>query len=466
VKILVVDDEKRMATLVADTLEDEGHTVTTASNGREAIAALDADPPGLVLTDLRMPPPDGMAVLAHARGRPDPPEVVLMTAHGTVRNAVEAMREGAYDYLQKPFELDEVIAVVDRVQDLRALRAESASLREENARLLDRLGDASAAFDGIVGQSPAMAEVFALARKVAETDATVLIRGESGTGKGRIARAIHVASPRARGPFVKINCGALPETLLESELFGHEKGAFTGAVKEKPGRFELAENGTVFLDEIGEVSPATQVKLLQVLEERSFTRVGGTETLTCDVRLLAATHRDLEAMIREGEFREDLFYRLNVFPLEMPPLRVRGEDRLRLVEHHLGRRGRDPGSIRPEALDRLLAHDFPGNVRELENLLERALILAGSDPITPEHFPSLAGDRAPAGGAAGALDIPEEGLSLEALEKDLILRALDKAGGNKSHAARLLGLTRRTLYSRMEKHGLGTSGGDDPGDEA
>jgi transcriptional regulator with GAF, ATPase, and Fis domain len=247
-------------------------------------------------------------------------------------------------------------------------------------------------------------------------------------------------------------------------LFGHEKGAFTGAVKEKPGRFELAEGGTVFLDEIGEVSPATQVKLLQLLEERSFVRVGGTETLTADVRLIAATHRDLEAMIREGELREDLFYRLNVFPLEMPPLRVRGEDRIRLVRNYLSRRGRDPEVIRTDAMERILGHDFPGNVRELENLLERALILAGSSPVTAEHFPSLAG-----GGrerqASRALEIPDEGLSLETLERDLIERAIAKAGGNKSQAARLLGLTRRTLYSRMEKHGLGLAAGADDDDE-
>jgi DNA-binding NtrC family response regulator len=463
-KILVVDDERKMATLVAGALEDEGYDVAIARDGREAIAAIDESSIDLVVTDLRMPPPDGMAVLAHCRALAVPPEVVMMTAHGSVSNAVAAMRAGAYDYLTKPFELDEVVALAARVADLIDTRRETHALRAENARLVEKLGDAGAAFDGIIGESEVMREVFALARKVADSDATVLIRGESGTGKGRIARAIHAASPRNSRPFVKINCGALPETLLESELFGHEKGAFTGAVKQKPGRFELAEGGTVFLDEIGEISPAVQVKLLQVLEEKRFVRVGGTETLTCDVRLLAATHRDLERMIPAGEFRQDLFYRLNVFPIEMPPLRVRGNDRALLVRRYLESRGREPEAIDREAMRLLLGYDFPGNVRELENLLERAIILAGDRGITRADFPSLA----PTGSAPPpALEIPEEGLSLDEVERRLIEQAIEKAGGNKSQAARLLGVTRRTLYSRMEKHGMGppASAGGEEGPE-
>ncbi len=461
-RILVVDDEAKMTTLVAEALTDDGHEVQTARNGRQAIDILAGDVFEMVVTDLKMPPPDGLELLKHCRQLSDPPEVVMMTAHGTVSNAVVAMKAGAYDYLSKPFELEEVVALASRVQELRTVRTDRASLKEENLRLVERLGDASAAFEGIIGDSPAMEEVFALARRVAEADATVLVRGESGTGKGRLARAIHEASPRAAHPFVKINCGALPETLLESELFGHEKGAFTGAVRQKPGRFEIADGGTVFMDEIGEVSPAIQVKLLQVLEEKCFTRVGGTQTLKSDVRLLAATHRDLDAMIREGEFREDLYYRLNVFPIELPPLRARGNDIVLLIRHVLARKGRRPEQISALAVDFLLGHEFRGNVRELENLLERALILAGDEEITAEHFPSLAGARAEAGVAERAtLKIPDDGISLEEVERGLIVQALEKAGGNKSQAARLLGVTRRTLYSRLEKHGLMAGGAPD-----
>ncbi len=464
-KILVVDDEAKMTALVAGALQDEGHEVATARSGREAIDALADRAFEMVITDLKMPPPDGLQLLKHCRSLGDAPEVVMMTAHGTVSNAVEAMKAGAYDYLTKPFELDELLALAARVQELRRVRTERQALREENRRLVERLGDASAAFEGIIGESPAMREVFALAQKVAESDATVLIRGESGTGKGRLARAIHEASPRAGRPFVKINCGALPETLLESELFGHERGAFTGAVRQKPGRFELAAGGTVFMDEIGEVSPAIQVKLLQILEEKRFTRVGGTQTLQTDVRLIAATHRDLEAMIRDGEFREDLFYRLNVFPIDLPPLRARGNDVVLLARHYLARKGREPHAITPAAISLLLNYEFRGNVRELENLLERALILAGIEPIDVRHFPSLAGGTP--GPQVGTLEIPDTGISLEGVERDLIVRALEKSGGNKSQAARLLGVTRRTLYSRLEKHGLLASGaqlegGDDP----
>jgi two-component system NtrC family response regulator len=455
-KILIVDDEVRLGELVADALGDEDHDVSTARSGEDAIALVDGRSFDLVITDLRMPPPDGLAVLSHCRSLADPPEVVMMTAHGSVANAVAAMRAGAHDYLTKPFELEEVVAIADRVADLRRVRTEREALRAENERLRAKIGDEGEAFAGIIGDSEPMREVFTLARKVSDSDATVLIRGESGTGKGRLARAIHAASPRRDHPFVKINCGALPETLLESELFGHEKGSFTGAIKQKPGRFETAEGGTVFLDEIGEISPAVQVKLLQVLEEKTFVRVGGTVPIIGDVRILAATHRDLESMIREKEFREDLFYRLNVFPLEMPPLRVRGNDLVLLVEHILAAKGVRRDAITGEAMQKLLGHPFPGNVRELENVLERAIILAGDEPIDAGKFPALidAGSGGMDAGAAIDLDVPATGLSLEAVEKTLIQRAMERAGGNKSHAARLLGVTRRTLYSRMEKHGL------------
>jgi two-component system NtrC family response regulator len=395
-----------------------------------------------------------------------------MTAYGSDRIARRAlMEDGASDYLVKPIELREVRHAVERIDERRRLAAERDALREENEVLRagaegrGRLGD-------VIGRSPLMQEVFALASKVARTDATVLLRGESGTGKDRIARAIHSESARSRAPFVKVNCGALPETLLESELFGHEKGAFTGAVKEKPGRFATASPGTIFLDEIGEVSPAIQVKLLQVLEEKRFVRVGGNQTLECDVRIVAATNRNLEEAIRGGDFREDLFYRLNVFPIHIPPLRERAEDLPLLVEHFLARLGRKTGDVDPSAMALLLDYSYPGNIREMENLLERATIIAGGGRILREHFPAImasgtgasaspgpqgAGPSAgvaPAPGGGFTVELPAEGLKLEDLEKRLIERALERSQGNKSLAARLLGLTRRTLYSRLEKHGM------------
>jgi transcriptional regulator with GAF, ATPase, and Fis domain len=300
----------------------------------------------------------------------------------------------------------------------------------------------------------------------------VLLRGESGTGKDLFARAIHGSSRRAGGPWVKVNCGALPEHLLESELFGHEKGAFTGAVRQKPGRFEDAQRGTIFLDEIGELPTSLQVKLLQVIEEKTFTRVGGNQPVTVDVRIVAATNRELEAMVRERGFREDLFFRLNVFPVRLPPLRERPGDVARLVEHFMRRQGAAAEKVTPDAMRALERYAWPGNVRELENTLERALILAGADPIGLEHlsFTRPEPGGAPPGGRGGAPPwvprIPPEGLSLETLERELIIQALELAGGNKSQAARLLGLTRRTLYSRMERHGLRRPGeGDEPGDE-
>ncbi len=297
-----------------------------------------------------------------------------------------------------------------------------------------------------------MKEVFHLARKVAATDATVLIRGESGTGKTVLARAIHLASERAGRPFLKVNCGALPETLLESELFGHEKGSFTGATARKDGLFTVANSGTVFLDEIGDVSPTIQLKLLQVIEERTFLTVGGTKMLTVDVRIVAATNRVLEEAISDGSFREDLFYRLNIFPITLPPLRGRSEDIPALVERFLKNKGQALDRLSPAAMKALASHRLPGNVRELENLLERALILAGDAPISPEliqHPGRVGGDNSLTG-----IEIPDEGLVLEELEKDLIIKAIRKAGGNKSKAAALLGLTRRTLYSRMERYSI------------
>jgi transcriptional regulator with GAF, ATPase, and Fis domain len=314
----------------------------------------------------------------------------------------------------------------------------------------------------VVGDAPATRAALELVRKVAATDSTVLLRGESGTGKDLFARTLHALSARAGGPWVKVNCGALPEALLESELFGHEKGAFTGAIRQKPGRFEDAHGGTLFLDEIGELPPSLQVKLLQAIEEKTFTRVGGNRPLTVDARILAATNRPLEEMVKAGTFRADLFYRLNVFPIVLPPLRERPGDVPRLVEHVLRRHGAPPGKLAPGALRALQGYAFPGNVRELEHTIERALILAGADEITAAHlsFAQPESRTEP----AWVPRIPPEGLSLEALEKELILQSLERAAGNKSAAARLLGLTRRTLYSRMEKHGLRVAADGDDGE--
>jgi len=455
-RILVVDDEIKNAELTALELKDAGHDVEWVNGGAAALERLEKARFDAVVTDLRMPPPDGLALLREVRRRWPDALVVLMTAYASMETARRALKEGAYDYVDKEGEFR------GELRDVLERAARERTLTDDNRRLagtVDRLRQGLAT---VVGGSAAVKQARGLAEKVAGTDSTVLLRGESGTGKDLFARAIHFASRRADGPWVKVNCGALPENLLESELFGHEKGAFTGAVRQKPGRFEDADGGTLFLDEIGEVPLPLQVKLLQVIEEKTFLRVGGNQPRTVDVRIIAATNRDLEAMVRERQFREDLFFRLNVFPITLPPLRERGGDVPGLVGFFLERQGASVDQVTPEAMRTLERYDFPGNVRELENVLERALILAGGDPIGPEHLPK----GAPPAGAAGASwipRIPPEGLSLEALERELILQSLELARGNKSQAARLLGLTRRTLYSRMEKHGLRRPGeGDEP----
>jgi two-component system response regulator PilR (NtrC family) len=445
--VLVVDDEVELRRNLEDLLREEGHAVTTAASGAEAIAALEAQPFELVITDIRMPPPDGLELLRIIRQRWPGIEVVLLTAFADREDAREALRRGALDYLEKPYKEFEMTVRVARVAERRRLLRERELLAERVAAL-----ETTSTFEHLIARSPAMRDLFALARRVAATDATVLLRGESGTGKSALARAIHLASPRRGRPFLQINCAALPDTLLESELFGHEKGAFTGAVRRKDGLFTVADGGTLFLDEIGDLSPAIQLKLLQVIEERAFIPVGGVELVRVDVRIIAATHRALERAMEEGSFRRDLYYRINVFPIAIPPLRERREDVPQLVERFLMRKGLDPSRVTPDAMRALLEHPLPGNVRELENILERASIVAGGAPIGPSLIPPPVetGAAKPWGG----MEIPEGGLVLEELEKQLILKALEKAGGNKSRAAALLGLTRRTLYSRMERYGL------------
>ena len=448
--VLVVDDELKNAELVAAELRDAGFACAHVNGGAAALAKLEAGGIDAVVTDLRMKPPDGMAVLAEVRKRWPETTVIVMTAFAGLSTAREALKLGAQDYVEKEGDYVEVIARV-----LREV-AEKRELQRSNQALAASVESLRRDALAVVGDAPATRAALDLARKVAATDSTVLLRGESGTGKDLFARTLHALSRRAGGPWVKVNCGALPEALLESELFGHEKGAFTGAVKQKPGRFEDAHGGTLFLDEIGEMPLPLQAKLLQAIEEKTFTRVGGNKPITVDTRIIAATNRPLEDMVKERVFREDLFFRLNVFPIVLPPLRDRPGDVPRLVEHILRRHGAPADKLTPEARRALEGYTFPGNVRELEHTIERALILAGADAITPAHL-SFAQPEARRD-SSWVPRIPPEGLSLEALEKELILQALERAAGNKSAAARLLGLTRRTLYSRMEKHGLRTPG--------
>ncbi len=465
-RVLVVDDEIKNAELTALALADAGHEATFVPGADAALERLAGAPFDALVTDLRMPRMDGLELMREVRHRWPNVLLVLMTAYGDLETGRRALRDGACAYVSKEGDFAGEIA------DHLARAARERALETDNRRLAGTVDSLKKGLATVIGDSPALRQALGLAEKVAPTDSTVLLRGESGTGKDLFARAIHFSSRRSAGPWVKVNCGALPENLLESELFGHEKGAFTGAVRQKPGRFEDADGGTLFLDEVGELPVALQVKLLQVIEEKTFTRVGGNRPLTVDVRILAATNRDLEEMAATRQFREDLFFRLNVFPIRLPGLRERPGDIAPLVAHFLTGRGASPEKVTPAAMRALEGYAFPGNVRELEHTLERAMILAGSDPIGPEHLsfarPELRGAAGAAvAGAAGWVPvIPPEGLSLETLERELILQALERAGGNKSQAARLLDLTRRTLYSRMEKHGLRRPGeGEEPGED-
>jgi len=446
-RVLVVDDEPKLGRLVSEALALDGHAVTRAGGGRAALAELQKEAFEIVVADLRMPDVDGLGVLQAARGRTPPAEVILMTAHATAESAVAAMKAGAADYLIKPFAFEELRLRVQRLADQRAAHRKAD-------RLVERLTP------GLVAESAAMKDVLAAARRVAATDASVLLLGESGTGKNQLARLIHYSSKRAAAPLVEVHCAALPEALLESELFGHEKGAFTGAHERKIGHLAAADTGTLFLDEIGEVTPATQVKLLRFLQEREFVPVGSTQTRKVDVRVVAATNRDLDGAVKAGTFREDFYYRLNVFAIHLPPLRDRREDILPLADRFLSSRGVPPSRLSPAARDRLHDHAWPGNVREMENALERALILAGDDEIGAEHFGRLgrASERSEMRGQRAA-DVLREGFNLDDFERELIDAAIERAGGNKAAAARLLGITRRRLYSTIQS--LSARAGED-----
>ena len=440
--ILIVDDEARIGTLLADELADAGHRARAVTSAAAALAAVEKETPDIVITDLRMGEMDGVALLKELRRRFPSVDVVVMTAYASIETAIATMREGAWDYIIKPFRSEEVLLVVARLEEKRRLEGENRGLRAALAG-----GSAGE----IIGASAAMAQVRHLVQSLARSDAAVMIRGESGTGKEVVARALHRASGRSAGPFIAVNCAAIPETLLESELFGYEKGAFTGAVRSKPGQFRIADRGTLFLDEIGDLPLSLQAKLLRVLESGSFTPLGGVKETHVDVRLVSATHQALETEIAGGGFRQDLFYRLNVFPIVIPPLRDRREDIAELARHFLADWGRPPADLGDDALARLAAHDWPGNVRELRNVLERAVILRPAGRIgTADIMIAAAYPVSPAGAAGGAAGT----LNLEQAERELIARALAATAGNKSEAARLLGITRRSLYGRLERYGM------------
>ena len=446
-RVLVADDEKNMRWVLSQALQGEGYEVREASDGKEALSAIAEQEPDLLVLDHKMPAPDGMEVLRRIRAKGLGFPVIMLTAHGNVQTAVEAMKAGANEYLTKPFDLDELKIAIEKALRMGELAAEVARLRAE----LDRDWDV----EGIVVADPSMLEVLSTIEKVAPTGATVIVYGESGTGKELVARALHRLSARSAKPFVSISAGALPETLLESELFGYEKGAFTGAVMAKPGRFEMANGGTLFLDEIGDISSGVQVKLLRVLQERTFERLGGTRSIEVDVRVVAATNRDLQQLIADGSFREDLFYRLNVVPLTIPPLRKRTADIPPLVAHFLEKFGAGARTLSPAAIDALMRYQWPGNVRELENTIERVTILSHGETIEADDLPAeVRAGVSVCDAGSRCFVLPEDGLDLEEVELDFVRQALDRAGGNTPKAAKLLGLTTKTLEARMQRYGL------------
>ena len=462
-KILVVEDNATLREGVVQVIKRMGHDAVDAPGGKQGLALFEEEQPDLVITDLKMDGIDGMRVLERVLEIDSSALVIICTAFGSIEKAVDAMQRGAHDFVPKPFPPDLLRSKITRALELRDERARGHKLRAENEMLR---ADAAAQTDDseIVGASDIMSTVFDRISKVAPTDSTVHIYGESGTGKELVARAIHDGSPRAKGPFVKVNCSALAESLLESELFGHEKGAFTGAVKQKLGRFELADGGTIFLDEIGDIAPSIQLKLLRVLQERQFERVGGEATVEVDVRVVTATNKDLKAEVENGQFREDLFYRLHIIPITLPPLRDRMDDLRPLVNHFIDklvrRTRKHVGNIAPDALQALQQYRWPGNVRELENVIEHAMVFASGNTIEISDLPAVITGRS----NQDLLAIPEGDRSLpdilEDLERQLILRAFRKARGVKTETARQLGIKPSALYYKLEKYGIEDSDAD------
>ncbi|MCA9675568.1 MAG: sigma-54-dependent Fis family transcriptional regulator [Kofleriaceae bacterium] len=453
--ILVVEDDDAMRDLLVEELRDAGHRVLAAPGGSLALDLARAEPPDLMITDLRMPDLDGFDLIRDITALPNPPHIVMITAFGSIETAIKAVKLGAYDYITKPFEIDQLLLVVGKALGERELRRKVARLQREVERQYG--------FENIIARSEAMKEVLALVSRIAGSTASVLVTGESGTGKELIARAIHYNSPRAQGPFVAVNLAAVPESLIESELFGHKKGAFTDARADRDGLFAEADGGTIFLDEIGELALPLQAKLLRVLQEHELRPLGATKTQRVDVRVVAATNRNLESMLTEGSFREDLYYRLNVIQLDLPPLRSRPEDVLPLSEHflaQLGAKHNPPRQLRltTDAQQILLGYAWPGNVRELHNVLERGVALCQAELIRADDLPNHVRERKPADFLQVAL---ARRMSLAELEREYIERVLDDEGGNKTRAAQRLGLDRKTLYRKLEEYAR-SPGATDP----
>jgi len=448
-RILLVDDERQAAEALRSNLRLDGFDADVATSAAQALELVGKTSYEVMITDLRMPGTSGIELCDEVRRLAPDTEVIIVTAYGTIENAVEAVKRGAYDYLTKPVDPEKLATLIRRIIEVHRLRGENRSLRQQI--------QAEKEADRLIGSSPKMLQVLEAVRTVAPTDATVLIRGESGTGKELVATAIHHLSPRAKQPLVKVNCAAIPETLLEDELFGHERGAFTGAHAQRKGRFETAHRGTIFLDEIAEMSPALQAKLLRVIQEREFERVGGSETIPVNVRILASTNRILEERVRDGQFREDLYYRINVVPIVLPPLRERREDILVLAQYFLERfvlrNRRAFKGISTKAERMLVEYRWPGNVRELQNCIERAVVMARGETIEAEDI-WFTPDVKRMAHEDIAAELVTDGFSVEDFERKLLAAALEKTDGNQSRAAELLGLTRRTLQYRMEKYNI------------
>jgi len=446
-KILVVDDEASHRTMLNAVLTSEGYQISEADDGKAAIEAAEGEFYDLILMDVRMTELDGIEAMQEIKKISPAIPMIIMTAYGSVETAVDALKSGAYDYLTKPLDIEELKILIHKALDHYRLREENIVLRE---RLADRFD-----FSRIIGKSKAMKDLFETLAMVAPSDATVLLYGESGTGKEIVANALHENSPRARRPFIKVSCAALPETLLESELFGHERGAFTGAIGRKEGRFQLANGGTIFLDEVSEMSPTTQVKLLRVLQEREFEPLGSTKTIRVDIRIIAATNKNLEEEVKEGNFREDLFYRLNVVPIELPPLRKRKEDVPLLAKHFLNiysEKAQTPiKGFLPKTMDLMIRYDWPGSIRELENAIERAVLLCHGEYIAPQDLPHAV--QGAEGEALPTVAVPS-GMTLKEVEREVIVQTLEDTDGNRTQTARILGISRKTLQNKLKEYGI------------